>query len=118
MGSKKTSTKQTKSLKKSTSKWVDVGGGVMGKEHSPSEWIKQNGSVMLRGLIEAFADGDKEAFQDILAAMVRSKNITKVAKKAKLSRALIYEAIDHNKNPSLKTMCKIMKAFGSQEAHP
>ena len=115
MANKKTSTKRTKSPKKSTSNWVDVGGGVMGLQNDSTQWIKDNPKSMFKGLVEAFAEGDKEAVQDILGAIIRTSNITKIAKEAKLSRAVIYEAIDHSKNPSLQTMCKIMRAFQPKE---
>jgi probable addiction module antidote protein len=57
------------------------------------------------------ADGDKEAVQDILGGLVRTHSITEIAKKSKIRRATIHEAIDKDKNPSLETICKLMKAI-------
>lgn len=111
MANKKTSTKQTKSPKKSKPGEVEIGGMTF-TEYSPTQWIKDNKDIMLRGLAEAFADGDKEAIQDIMGALVRVQNISQVTKKAKISRTLIYDAINHKMNPSLKTLCQIMKSFG------
>ncbi|MGZ3744423.1 MAG: helix-turn-helix domain-containing transcriptional regulator [Pseudobdellovibrionaceae bacterium] len=112
MANRKTSTKPTKSLKKSTPKKLKIGGMTF-TEHSPTQWIKDNPDVMLNGLIEALREGDKEAVQDIIGALVRSKNITEVARKSKISRTLIYEAIDKKKNPTLGTICKLMQSFAS-----
>ncbi len=112
MGNKKTSTKQTKSPKQSTPRKIEVGGMTF-TEHSPTQWMKENSDVMLAGLVEALRDGDKEAVQDIMGALIRSQNIAKIAKKSKISRTLIYDAIDKTKNPTLGTICKLMQSFAS-----
>lgn len=110
MANKKTSIKPIKSPKKSTPYKMKVAGMTF-TEHSPSDWIKDNPETMLAGLAEALREGDKEAVQDILGGLVRTHSITEIAKKSKIRRATIHEAIDKDKNPSLETICKLMKAI-------
>ena len=62
-------------------------------------------------LAEALLDGDKDAFIEILAGYVRAHNISKVCRKTGLNRAVVYEAISEDGNPSLDTLCKIMVSF-------
>lgn len=110
MANKKTSIKRRKRPTKSTPNKVALGGGVYGELFSPTEELA-NPHFVAEALVEAFMDGDKEAFQDILAGFLRAREITKTAKEMKISRTVIYEAMDKTKNPSLESLCKIMKAF-------
>ena len=80
-------------------------------EYSPSEELANNPQGVAFALAQSLIDGDKEAFQEILEGYVKARQISKVSKEMKLSRAVIYEAIDKTKNPSLSSLCKIMKAF-------
>ena len=80
-------------------------------EYSPSAALANNFEDVAGALIEALAEGDKEAFQEILEGFVKARQISKVVKEMKISRAVIYEAMDKTKNPSLSSLCKIMKAF-------
>ena len=82
-----------------------------GEEFSPSHELANNPQKVAQALAEAFLDGDKEAFQEILEGYLKAREITKTVKKVKLSRAVVYEAMDKTKNPSLESLCKIMKAF-------
>jgi probable addiction module antidote protein len=85
------------------------------EEFSPAADMANNPQRVALALSEAFLDGDKEAFQEILEGYLKAREITKTAKKVKLSRAVIYEAMDKTKNPSLESLCKIMKAFKDAE---
>lgn len=114
MANKKTSTKQKKSPIKSTPSKMKVGGMTF-TSFSPSKELVKNSSLVSEALIEALMDGDKEAFQEILSGYLKAREITKVAKLAGLSRTSIYEAMDTSKNPSLESLCKIMKAFKGAE---
>lgn len=108
MDNKKTLIRQKKLQRKSKIKI----GEMSFREISPTkEMAAYSTTEMIRILSECLIDGDKEAFQEILEGYIRSKNISKISKKFKLSRSLIYEAIDTRRNPSLETICKIMKAF-------
>ncbi|MFV8250266.1 DNA-binding protein [Bdellovibrio bacteriovorus] len=111
MGKTKTSTKQKKQPTKSTPKKANFGGMVF-EEFSPSkELAARSKKEVMEALAECLMDGDKEAFQEILGGYLRAREITKTAKAAKLSRTVIYEAIDPKKNPSIESIFKIMKAF-------
>ena len=109
MGSKKILTKQKKSPRKSPKK-IKIG-GVNFTEYSPSAELASNPERVAMALAEALIEGDKDAFQEILEGYVKARQISKVVKEMKLSRAVIYEAMDKKKNPSLSSLCKIMKAF-------
>lgn len=109
MASKKTLTKQKKSPQKSTVK-LKIG-GMNFTEYSPSTELANNLEGVAAALAEALIEGDKEAFQEILEGFVKARQISKVVKEMKISRAVIYEAMDKTKNPSLSSLCKIMKAF-------
>jgi probable addiction module antidote protein len=78
--------------------------------HDPSAIFK-NHKVIKNALTEALFDGDKEAFVEILEGYVRVHNILEVCRRTGLSRTVVYEAIGENGNPSLDTVCKILKAF-------
>jgi probable addiction module antidote protein len=80
-------------------------------EYSPTAELANNPEGVVIALAEALIDGDKEAFQEILEGFVKARQISKVVKEMKISRAVIYEAMDKSKNPSLSSLCKIMKAF-------
>ncbi len=84
-------------------------------EHSPSEELAGDPQGVAIALAQSLIDGDKEAFQEILEGYVKARHISKVSKEMKLSRAVIYEAIDKTKNPTLSSLCKIMKAFKDVE---
>lgn len=109
MASKKTLTKQKKLPKKSISK-LKIG-GMSFSEYSPSAELANNPEGVAMALALALIEGDKDAFQEILEGYVKARQISKVVKEMKLSRAVIYEAMDKKKNPSLSSLCKIMKAF-------
>lgn len=63
---------------------------------------------------QAFADADKEAFQEILEGFVRARSISSLTSK-QLSRSSIYESFDPRKNPSIGTVMKVIKAVKDQE---
>ncbi len=78
--------------------------------HDPSK-IFGNHKGIKQALSEAFMDGDKEAFLDILSGYVRGHNILEDCRRTGLSRTVVYEAISGNGNPSLDTLFKIMTSF-------
>lgn len=113
MGNKKTSIKPRKSLKKSTPTKI---GGMAFEEFSPSKDLAARSNQEFgAALTEALLEGDKEAFQEILEGYLKARSITKTAAKVKIPRTVIYEAMDTSKNPSLESICKIMKAFKNVE---
>lgn len=107
--------------KKTSKKRLDSHGGLTGKtikirgveflEWDPAKALTENPDRVLQGLLEALADGDKEAFQEILEGYVKARNILKMSRETKLSRNVIYQAIDKKKDPRLGTICKILSAL-------
>ena len=86
-------------------------------DFSPAEEIKSDMSLMLTGLSQAFFAGDKEAVQDIIGAIIETQNITQLSMRAGVSRTLIYDAVNREKNPSLETICKIVSSVKHTEVH-
>ena len=78
--------------------------------HDPSLIFKNHKEIKI-ALSEAFLDGDREAFIEILASYIRAHNILQVCRRTGLSRTVVYEAISDHGNPSLDTLCKIMTSF-------
>ncbi len=62
----------------------------------------------------AFDDGydSPEYISEILGAIARARGMTKVAKKAGLSRATLYNALSKNGNPEFGTILKVINALG------
>lgn len=111
MASKKISTKQ----KKSAPKKVKVN-GVVFTEYSPkADLASRTPKEMATALAQCLLDGDKEAFQEILEGYIKAKNIAQVAKDVGLSRSIIYEVMNAGKNPTLTSICAVMKAFRPEE---
>lgn len=106
--------KSIKKVKKKPTRTMKIGGMIF-TEYSPVYELANNPERVAAGLIEALMDGDKEAFQEILEGFIKAREISKIGKKMKISRAVIYEAMDKKKNPSLSSICKIMKAFKDAE---
>lgn len=102
-------TKTLKKRKKQPKKSIAIN-GVELFSHDPSVIFKNHKQIK-QALFEAFMDGDKEAFVDILSGYVRSHNILEVCRRTGLSRTVVYEAISDDGNPSLDTLFKIMTSF-------
>lgn len=101
--------KTLKGRKKQPKKSITIN-GIELLSHDPSVIFKNHKEIK-RALFEAFMDGDKEAFVDILSGYVRSHNILEVCRRTGLSRTVVYEAISDDGNPSLDTLFKIMTSF-------
>ncbi|MEI7670273.1 MAG: addiction module antidote protein [Pseudomonadota bacterium] len=58
-------------------------------------------------------DGDDPAFiAKSLAAVARARGMTKVAKKAGISRSALYNSLSEKGNPEFATVLKIVNALG------
>lgn len=101
--------KTLKERKKQPKKSITIN-GIELLNHDPSKIFKNHKEIK-QALFEAFMDGDKEAFVDILSGYVRSHNILEVCRRTGLSRTVVYEAISDDGNPSLDTLFKIMTSF-------
>ena len=102
-------TKTSKKRRKSPTKSIVIN-GVELMSHDPSLIFKSHKEIK-KALFEALMDGDREAFVEILSGYVRAHNILEVCRRTGLSRTIVYEAISHDGNPSLDTLCKIMMSF-------
>ena len=74
--------------------------------HNPSRYFKNPQKVGL-ALLECLEDNDTESFIEILDAYLEI-NRSQIAKSAKLARSTVNEAMSGKKNPSLKTIAKIV----------
>ena len=63
-------------------------------------------------LTEAFETNDAAFIASAIGDVVRSRNMTSMAKETGLSRETLYSALSVNGNPTLTTMISIMKALG------
>ena len=63
-------------------------------------------------LTEAFETNDAAFIASAIGDVVRSRNISAMAKDTGLSRETLYSALSDNGNPTLTTMISIMKALG------
>ncbi len=101
--------KTSNKLKKSPKKFITINGVKLFK-HDPKAIFKKHKEIKL-ALSEAFMDGDKEAFVEILAAYVKTHNVSEVCRRTGLSRTVVYEAISEDANPSLDTLFRIITSF-------
>ena len=76
------------------------------KNYNPSEYFGNPGKVG-RALLECLESNDADSFIDILDAYLMVDR-TQVAKKAKLARSTVNDAMAGRKNPSLRTLAKIV----------
>ena len=76
------------------------------KTYDPSEYFG-NPDKVGRALLECLESNDSESFIDILDAYLMV-NRTQVAKRTKLARSTVNDAMAGRKNPSLKTLAKIV----------
>lgn len=63
-------------------------------------------------LSEAFETNDAAFIASAIGDVVRSRNISAMAKETGLSRETLYNALSKNGNPTLGTMLSIMTALG------
>ena len=74
--------------------------------HHPEEFFKTLSKVGA-ALIESLIANDTEAFITILDTYLHI-NRSNVAKKAKMARSTVQQALSKNGNPTLKTLAKIV----------
>ena len=61
---------------------------------------------------EAIDDNDPSLFTDALNTVVRSGNVSALAKQAGLSRAGVYKALSDDTRPAFDTVARIVSALG------
>lgn len=80
------------------------------KDYDPSELLKDPkvASYYLQSEIE---EGDPRYIRYAISNIIKTRNISEVAKSAKISRTSIYRLLDSNKTIDLDTFLKILKAL-------
>lgn len=76
------------------------------KTHSPEKSFKDLDKVGA-ALLECLVENDTESFIEILDAYIHV-NRSDVAKKAKIARSTVQQALSGKGNPTLKTLAKIV----------
>lgn len=67
---------------------------------------------MMAFLNIAFESGDSGHIADALGIVAKARGMTRIAKKAGLTRAALYQSLSKNGNPGLDTLLKVMNALG------
>jgi probable addiction module antidote protein len=67
----------------------------------------------LEAIIEEF-DGDPRHVMQALGDIARSEGMTRVARKAKVSRESLYKSLSGTRKPEFATIFKVMTALGLQ----
>jgi probable addiction module antidote protein len=80
------------------------------KRHEPGK-VMRDASFVRAALNEALAEGDMEAFKEILRGHYEALNITQALEKANVSRRTYYEAVSPRGNPRLSTVMRLMKGL-------
>ena len=78
------------------------------KPYSPTEEILQ-GDLIGRAIIDCLTNNDPEGVMEAISIYLNTLNKVKTAKQAHLSRSTLYHSLRY-KNPTIKTLAKIMSA--------
>lgn len=62
-------------------------------------------------LEDAFETGDKTFIAEAFGVVARSKGMSEMARRTKLSREGLYKALSKNGNPELDTVLKVLRAL-------
>ena len=101
----KTSPKQKKSTKK-THRLLKSGAGVV--EYSPTKEILDEAFIG-KAIVECLRNNDPEGVIEVIEIYLNAVNKVQKAKAANLSRSTLYHSLK-GKNPTLKTLAKLMHA--------
>ena len=103
---------KAKTLKKQKKFTLDeipiVKDGPASRAHDPDAKLRDLHFIS-EALAKAIVTGDKRAFLDILAAHIKSKNISEMERKTKIKRSTIYAAIEKDANPTLDTIINLIR---------
>ena len=78
------------------------------RSHDPDAKLK-NLKFIADALAHALVQGDKRAFLEVLAAHIKSKNISEIERRTKIKRSTIYSAIGLKANPTLDTIMNLIQ---------
>ncbi len=76
------------------------------RDHNPEQIFKDFDAIA-SALLECLSENDTESFIEILDAYLRV-NRSQVAKKGKMARSTVQQALSKSGNPTLKTIAKIV----------
>jgi DNA-binding phage protein len=82
-------------------------------EYSPLEEVL-NSDLVAKAILDALKNGDHEGVMEAISTYLYTVNIAKTAKAANLSRSTLYHNLKH-KNPTIKTLAKIVHASTLEE---
>lgn len=80
------------------------------KDYDPSVLL-DSADVCLEYLKSEIEEGDPRYIRYAISNIIKTRNISEVAKSAKISRTSIYRLLDSNKTIDLDTFLKILKAL-------
>ncbi len=112
MAKAKTSPKQKKSSENIQSVKLKSNTGV--KPYSPTKEILQ-GDLIGKAIVECLMNNDPEGVMEVIAIYLGTLNRVKAAQQANLSRSTLYHSLRY-KNPTIRTLAKIMSADGNTQA--
>ncbi len=81
----------------------------IGKEHNPSDYLT-NSDNLGKAIVECLEKNDPEGVMEVIAIYLEAVNKTKLSKNNNLHRQTLYAALKH-RNPTIKTLAKIMNEF-------
>ena len=85
-------------------------------ERNNASGTLRNKDFIAKALFQSLLEGDVKSYIEILAAHIRSWNLSHLSKKSKVPLRTIHSALAKNANPSLKTLAKIIHGMSEMEA--
>lgn len=79
------------------------------KEHNPSDYLT-NPENIGKAIVECLENNDPEGVMEVIAIYLEAVNKTKLTQTNELHRQTVYSALKH-KNPTVKTLAKIMHSY-------
>lgn len=79
----------------------------------PASYLQTEEDILY--YLEAAMEGnDPKHIASALGDVARSKGMSDIARKAKVGRQALYNALSENGNPTLETLTSVLKALGLQ----
>ncbi|WP_294120587.1 addiction module antidote protein [Sphingomonas sp.] len=83
------------------------------KPFDPADFLQTEEDIIAY-LDAAMEDNDPVFIARALGDVARSKGMSDIARKAKVGRQALYNALSENGNPTLETLVGVLKALGLQ----
>lgn len=81
----------------------------IGKEHNPSDYLT-NPENLGKAIVVCLENNDPEGVMEVIATHLEAVNKAKLSENIKIHRQTLYSALKH-RNPTIKTLAKIMHEF-------